>query len=199
MINTMWYRLRLMLCLLFCGAANAAGWAGDTTGTEDSVESLLQQHCVSCHAGAEPAAGLSLPAWDPQQISAQRGVWERVLRRLQNGDMPPGSAVQPDPRLSQAAAAELTAGLDAAAARQPFRGPVETLRRLTRTEYRNAVRDLLAIEIDAAALLPADESSHGFDNITVTGLSPTLLSRYIAAAEKISPLALGRPEMSPGG
>lgn len=199
MINTMWYRLRLMLCLLFCGAANAAGWAGDTTGTEDSVESLLQQHCVSCHADAEPAGGLSLPAWDPQQISAQRGVWERVLRRLQNGDMPPGSAVQPDPRLSQAAAAELTAGLDAAAARQPFRGPVETLRRLTRTEYRNAVRDLLAIEIDAAALLPADESSHGFDNITVTGLSPTLLSRYIAAAEKISRLALGRPELSPGG
>jgi len=195
----MWYRLRLMLCLLFCCAANAVGWAGDTTGTEDSVESLLQQHCVVCHAGAEPAAGLSLPAWDPQQISAQRAVWERVLRRLQNGDMPPGSAVQPDPRLSQAAAAELTAGLDAAAARQPFRGPVETLRRLTRTEYRNAIRDLLAIEIDAAALLPADESSQGFDNITVTGLSPTLLSRYIAAAEKISRLALGRPELSPGG
>lgn len=160
---------------------------------------LLKQHCVVCHSGTEPAAGLSLPTWDSQQVLSQREVWERVLRRLQNGDMPPAAEAQPDPRLHAAAAAELTASLDDVAGRHPFPGPTETLRRLTRTEYRNAIRDLLAVELDVSGLLPADESSQGFDNITVTGLSPTLLNRYIAAAEKISRLALGRQELSPGG
>ncbi|MFM7921038.1 MAG: DUF1587 domain-containing protein, partial [Planctomycetaceae bacterium] len=113
--------------------------------------------------------------------------------------MPPYSQSPPDPQLTRQATESLTATLDHLAARKPFAGRTESLRRLTRTEYRNAIRDLLAIEIDAVALLPADESSHGFDNITVTGLSPTLLNRYIAAAEKISRQALGRPEISPGG
>jgi hypothetical protein len=101
--------------------------------------------------------------------------------------------------LSSRARESLTAALDQLAARKPFAGRTETLRRLTRTEYRNAIRDLIAIEVDVTSLLPADESSHGFDNITVTGLSPALLNRYIAAAEKISRMALGRPEVSPGG
>jgi hypothetical protein len=140
-----------------------------------------------------------LPEWNSSLTDANRRVWEKVLRRLQNGDMPPASQSPPDPQLTRRATDSLTAALDHLAARKPFAGRTESLRRLTRTEYRNAIRDLLAIEIDAVALLPADESSHGFDNITVTGLSPTLLNRYIAAAEKISRLALGRPEISPGG
>ncbi len=73
------------------------------------------------------------------------------------------------------------------------------IRRLTRTEYQNAIRDLLALDVDVASLLPADESSYGFDNVTVGDLSPTLLDRYISAAEKISRLAVGRPSRSPGG
>src|SRR5690606_26778280 len=75
----------------------------------------------------------------------------------------------------------------------------DTFRRLNRTEYHNAVRDLLAVDVDVANLLPSDESSHGFDNITVGTLSPTLLDRYISAAEKISRLAVGRPGNSPDG
>jgi len=165
----------------------------------DGLQSLLQQHCLACHAGQQPAGGLALPAWDAKNVAAERGVWERVVRRLQNGDMPPASAERPSAELVRNSTDWLVQQLDAVALQQPFSGPTESLRRLTRIEYRNAVRDLLAIDVDVVSLLPADESSQGFDNITVTGLSPTLLNRYIAAAEKISRLALGRPELSPGG
>ena len=89
--------------------------------------------------------------------------------------------------------------LDRAAAAHPNPGRTATIRRLTRTEYRNAVRDLLALDVDVDALLPADESSYGFDNVTVGDLSPTLLDRYLSAAEKISRIAVGRPSLSPGG
>src|SRR5438132_11517042 len=75
----------------------------------------------------------------------------------------------------------------------------DTIRRITRTEYQNAIRDLLAIDINAASLLHADEASHGFDNVTVGNLSPTLLDRYVTAAQKISRLAIGTPQRVPGG
>ena len=81
----------------------------------------------------------------------------------------------------------------------PNPGRTDTFRRLNRTEYRNAIRDLLALDIDAAALLPSDSASYGFDNVTVGNLSPTLLESYVSAAEKISQLAVGRPSLSPGG
>jgi hypothetical protein len=95
--------------------------------------------------------------------------------------------------------ASLETSLDRAAAAHPNPGRTATIRRLTRTEYKNAVRDLLAFDVDASSLLPADESSYGFDNVTVTDLSPTLLDRYVSAAEKISRVAVGRPGRSPGG
>ena len=79
---------------------------------------------------------------------------------------------------------------------KPNPGRTETLRRLNRTEYQNSIRDLLALDIDAASLLPADESGHGFDNVIVGDLSPTLLNRYVSAAQKISSLAVGRPQSS---
>jgi hypothetical protein len=93
----------------------------------------------------------------------------------------------------------LVATLDSEAAAHPKPGRTETIRRLNRTEYQNAVRDLLALDIDATALLPADSASHGFDNVTVGTLSPTLLDRYISAAQKISRLAVGDTERGPGG
>ena len=93
----------------------------------------------------------------------------------------------------------LAGSLDRAAAEHPDPGRTDTFRRLNRTEYQNAIRDLLALDVDASALLPADESSHGFDNVTVGDLSPTLLDRYITAAQKISRLAVGSPGRSPGG
>ena len=98
-----------------------------------------------------------------------------------------------------AVVAYLESSLDRAAAAHPNPGRTATIRRLTRTEYRNAVRDLLAVDVDVSSLLPADESSYGFDNVTVGDLSPTLLDRYLSAAGKISRLAVGRPGRAPGG
>ena len=113
--------------------------------------------------------------------------------------MPPIGKERPDDATYDAVIASLETSLDRAAAAHPNPGRTATLRRLTRTEYQNAIRDLLAIDIDAASLLPADESSYGFDNVTVGDLSPTLLDRYVSAAEKISRVAVGRPSRSPGG
>src|SRR5438552_4713150 len=93
-------------------------------------------------------------------------------------------------------AAWLETSLDAASAAKPNPGRTETLRRLNRTEYQNAIRDLLALDVDAASLLPADESGHGYDNVIVGDLSPTLLDRYISAAQKISSLAVGKTQSS---
>ena len=89
--------------------------------------------------------------------------------------------------------------LDRAAAAKPNPGRTDTFRRLNRTEYQNAIRDLLALDVDVSSLLPSDESSHGFDNVTVGDLSPTLLERYLSAAQKISRLAVGSSARSPGG
>src|SRR5262249_6663815 len=87
----------------------------------------------------------------------------------------------------------------AAAAAKLNPGRTDTFRRLTRTEYQNAVHDILAIDVDVASLLPSDDASHGFDNVTVGALSPTLLERYLSAAQKISRLAIGSPVRSPRG
>ena len=113
--------------------------------------------------------------------------------------MPPQGARQPDQAAHAAALTALEAALDGLAAAAPNPGRTDTFRRLNRTEYRNAIRDLLALEIDPAALLPSDSASYGFDNITVGNLSPTLLESYVSAAEKISQLAVGRPGLSVGG
>src|SRR5262249_9391574 len=113
--------------------------------------------------------------------------------------MPPLKSPRPDEATYQVVLASLEGALDKAATEHPNPGRTESLRRLNRTEYQNTIRDLLAVDVDAASLLPADESSHGFDNITITDLSPTLLNRYVSAAEKISRLAVGRAPKSPVG
>ena len=92
----------------------------------------------------------------------------------------------------------LEASLDRAATLNPNPGRTDTFRRLNRTEYQNAVRDLLDLHVDVAAMLPSDDSSHGFDNISVGGLSPMLLERFLSAAQKISRLAVGTPVRSAG-
>ena len=116
------------------------------------------------------------------------------MRKLRTGVMPPPGMPQPSEEDRRAMLRWLETSLDAAAAANLNPGRTETLRRLNRTEYENAIRDLLALDIDAASLLPADESGHGFDNVIVGDLSPTLLNRYISAAQKISRLAVGRTQ-----
>jgi hypothetical protein len=123
-------------------------------------------------------------------------VWEKAVRKLRTGAMPPSGAPRPDAATYDLMASWLETGLDRAAAAHPNPGRLPALHRLNRTEYHNAIRDLLALEnLDVALLLPADDSSYGFDNIAdVLWVSPTLLDRYLAAARKISRLAVGDPD-----
>ena len=160
---------------------------------------LVSTYCVSCHNGKVKAGNLQLDAVNGVDLAAHHETWEKVALKLRAHQMPPLGSRQPDASTHAAALTSLEGALDRLAATQPNPGRTDTFRRLNRTEYRNAIRDLLALEIDPAALLPSDSASFGFDNITVGNLSPTLLESYVSAAEKISQLAVGRPGLSVGG
>jgi hypothetical protein len=161
---------------------------------------LVDKYCVACHDESMKKADLALDTMAADPISQHPDVWEKVVRKLRARQMPPvGRKERPDDATYDQVAAFLETSLDRAAAAHPNPGRTATLRRLTRTEYQNAVRDLLAVDIDVTSLLPADDSSYGFDNVTVGDLSPTLLDRYISASEKISRIAVGRPSVSPDG
>ena len=160
---------------------------------------LVQNYCLSCHDDDHKKGDLALDAVLDAGVGEHPEVWEKVVRKLRARQMPPIGKERPDDATYDAAVAELEGALDRAAAVHPNPGRTASIRRLTRTEYQNAIRDLVALDVDGASLLPADESSFGFDNVTVGDLSPTLLDRYVAAAEKISRAAVGRPTRSPGG
>ena len=160
---------------------------------------VLARYCEGCHSQAAKAGGLILQGLDPAQASSKPDVWEKVVRKLRVRYMPPEGAPRPDERTYDSLIASLETSLDRAAKANPNPGRTDTFRRMNRTEYQNAIRDLLSVEVDVGPLLPKDDSSHGFDNITVGDLSPTLLERYLSAARKISRLAIGSPVRSPGG
>jgi Protein of unknown function (DUF1592)/Protein of unknown function (DUF1588)/Protein of unknown function (DUF1585)/Protein of unknown function (DUF1587)/Protein of unknown function (DUF1595)/Planctomycete cytochrome C len=160
---------------------------------------IVYDYCLDCHDNNQHEADLSLEAIVKDNVAEHADVWEKVVKKLRTRQMPPIGEERPDDAYYDAAVASLETTLDRAAELKPNPGRTATIRRLTRTEYQNAIRDLLALDVDVATLLPADESSYGFDNVTVGDLSPTLLERYISAAEKISRLAVGRPSRSPGG
>jgi hypothetical protein len=164
-----------------------------------AIGRFVEMYCVACHNVEERTAGLALDAISAEDVSRNSESWEKVVRKLVSRQMPPLDEVRPPARAYASISALLEGSLDRAAALKPDPGRTASFRRLTRTEYQNAVRDLLSLEIDAAALLPKDESSLGFDNVTVGDLSPTLLERYISAAQRISRLAVGRHGRSPGG
>lgn len=167
--------------------------------TADPTAAAFKQFCVECHDDATKKGGLVLDGLSGQNPAAHPELWERVIKKLAHRQMPPLGEARPDDATYQKLVAHLTSSLDQAAAAHPNPGRIDTFRRLTRTEYQNAIRDLLALEIDATALLPHDEPSHGFDNVTVGNLSPTLLDRYVSAAQKIARLAVGAPRKTPAG
>ena len=158
----------------------------------------IEQYCTDCHNADDKKGDLDLEGARVDDVHAQPQLWEKVVRRLRARQMPPAEKKRPDESLYTELLARLESALDTHAARDPNPGRTETVRRLNRTEYQNAIRDLLAVEIDATMLLPKDEAGHGFDNVTVGTLSPTLLDRYILAAQKISQLAVGA-RCEPGG
>src|SRR5262249_39791330 len=150
-----------------------------------------------CHNSDDRKGGLALDAINSEDVGAHARVWEKVVRKLTARQMPPAGRPRPDERAYESVVAALETALDRAAAACPDPGRTPTLPRLNRTEYQNAIRDLLALDVDAAALLPADEANHGFDSAPLGDLSPTLLDRYLTAAQKISRLAVGRAPKTP--
>jgi hypothetical protein len=199
-------RVTLLCCL--AGLLAASGFMFALEAQQQSVgapvppaahREVINRYCVSCHNDRLKRGGLALDTVAAHDVGQNPEVWEKVLRKVRARQMPPVGLPRPDEATYQATISSLEQSLDRAAAAQPNPGRTDTLRRLNRTEYQNAIRDLLALDVDVASLLPADESSYGFDNVTVADLSPTSLDRYISAAEKISRLAVGRPGRSPGG
>jgi mono/diheme cytochrome c family protein len=165
----------------------------------DTPAALVKEYCVKCHGGDEPKAGLSLVEFGSQDVDAHAEEWELVVRRMRAREMPPVSRKRPSEESYEKVLNQLIGELDHHAVTTPNPGRTSTFRRLTRHEYQNAVRDLLGFNIDTKEMLPKDESSHGFDNITVSDLTPSLLDRYITAAQRISRLAMGTPGKSPQG
>jgi hypothetical protein len=163
------------------------------------ASAVIQEYCFDCHDTLDQKGDLDLETLLQQKFTANSDTWEKVVRKLDARHMPPVGKPRPDEPTFNATVAELAATLDKAAAQHPNPGRTETLRRLNRTEFQNAIRDLLGLQIDATALLPKDESSHGFDNITVGALTPTFMERYVSAAEKISQLAVGVSRNKPDG
>ncbi|MBN9517220.1 DUF1592 domain-containing protein [bacterium] len=162
-----------------------------------AVQQFVAGYCTSCHDESAKKGGLDLDAVSSEDVAAHPEVWEKVARTLAARQMPPVGRKRPDERAYASFVAGLEAELDRAAAKRPDPGRTPTVRRLNRTEYQNTVRDILALEVDATLLLPADEANHGFDSAPLGDLSTTLLDRYITAAQRISRLAVGRAPTTP--
>src|SRR5262245_49509475 len=158
---------------------------------------VLDQYCFTCHNQRSKTAGLALDAMDLSAIGRDAETWEKVVRKLRSGMMPPQGSPRPDNATRSNLVTWLTTALDQAAAANPNPGR-PLLPRLNRTQYATVIRDLLSLEVDPAVLLPPDDAAYGFDNIgDVLGISPVLLERYMDAAGKISALAVGDPDIGP--
>jgi hypothetical protein len=174
------------------GQLPTARQAPASTGSQAD---LIRTYCVTCHNEKLKTAGLVLDKLDTGGLPSDPAIGEKVLKKLRTDAMPPAGQRRPDPATRTAFISRLVIALDRAAAGAPNPGR-PAIHRLNRTEYVNAVHDLLALEIDGRALLPPDDTGYGFDNIAdVLSLSPSLLDRYLLAADKISHLAVGDPRM----
>src|SRR6185503_154213 len=159
-----------------------------------TVRATLDRYCVSCHNDRLRTGGLSLSPLDPSSVGGHEDVWERVVRKLRTHEMPPAGASRPDEATYRGTASALEQALDAHAEANPRPGRV-AVHRLSRTEYANAVRDLLGIDVPATSLLPADEpDQQTFDNVaSVLSVSPALLENYLSAAYRVSRIAVAAP------
>jgi mono/diheme cytochrome c family protein len=161
-------------------------------------QATLNRYCAGCHNEKAKQGNFALSTLDVANVGPDAEKWELVVRKLRARSMPPAGRPRPAESAYDGLVAHLETSLDRVAAANPDPGRTDTFRRLNRTEYQNAIRDLLALDVDVETLLPSDDSSHGFDNISVGGLSPMLLERYLSAAQKISRLAVGTPVRSAG-
>lgn len=179
--------------------AEALAQAGTPVTAERPVAAaVLAKYCVTCHNEKRKTAGLRIDQLDLQRVGADAEIWEKVAGKFRTHEMPPPGAPRPDNATYDAVTAYIEKELDAAIAATPRPGHVP-VHRLNRTEYANAVRDLVGLKIDSESLLIADEpDKQGFENIAgLLTVSPARLERYLAAARKISRLAIGDPTINP--
>ena len=188
---------------LFVPSLSSTLVCAQVPGDADRAEATLRQYCITCHSDRLRIADLSLEGLvthiDEDRVGEQAEVWEKVLQKLRTRAMPPVGRPRPGDDTYDALAARLESALDRFAAADPDPGRTEAFHRLNRAEYANAVRDLLALDIDVAALLPADDiDEHGFDNMAeVLTVSPVLMERYLSAARKIARAAVGETPFGP--
>ena len=187
------------LALVLLGTI-AAGTASAQEGGQEAEtqRALLDRYCVTCHNDSLQTGNLSLEGVDVVHPEADPALWEAVLRKLRAGAMPPQPRPRPDAASYAGLIGYLETALDRAAGASPDPGRTPTFRRLSRTDYQNAIRDLIDLDVDVTALLPRDDVTFGFDNVNAGGLSPTLMERYLAAAQKVSELAVGSRLPAPG-
>jgi hypothetical protein len=180
---------------MFATYASAATLQSQNTTSADRA--LLDQYCVTCHNEKSATAGLMLDKLNLDKIGENAGVWEKVVHKLRTRAMPPPGRPRPDAPAYNRLVTHLETELDRASAASPNPGR-PAIHRLNRGEYTNAIRDLLAINIDGESLLPIDEVDQGFDNIAdALSVTPVLLERYLSAARAIGRMAVGEPEVRP--
>jgi hypothetical protein len=182
------------LVLAAAGSSSAEG-TPRAPGDVASRRATLEKFCISCHNQRLKTAGLALDRLDPDNVSTDAESWEKVVRKLRLGVMPPVGAPRPDRATYDGLIDGLEQALDSSARRTAGR---PLLHRLNRTEYDNAIRDLLGLDVDVASLLPPDDAAFGFDNVAdALGSSPALMQAYLAAARKISAVAVGSATIDP--
>jgi hypothetical protein len=207
------HRGPVLLIIAVCGCAGSAWLAVPAAQTNQAAVSgatvppgnasssldrdgILAKYCVSCHNERARTGGLALDELSRLPLPEHAAAWESVIRRLRTGTMPPPGLPRPRDAATAALIDALSGELDRHAPRDPGR---PLLRRLNRAEYANVIRDLLAVDVDVATVLPADDSAFGFDNIAdLQVVSPSLLDRYLTAADKVSALAIGDPQTAVG-
>ena len=179
-------------------AAGQPPQSGVSPSGSQSARAVFDRYCVGCHNGQLRTAGLELDSVDTNNVSAHTEIFEKVVRKLRMGLMPPAGRPRPDQATYDGLASWLERELDRAAAARPHPGRTVTFHRLNRAEYHNATRDLLALDMDVTSLLPPDDHMFGLDNVgDALSITPALMERYMSAARKISRLAIGLKPPAP--
>jgi hypothetical protein len=164
---------------------------------QSQSQALINQYCAGCHSQKLKSGGIALAGLDLSDIAGNSSTLEKVLRKVHSGEMPPPGMPRPDAATAMAFTGWLQDELDRSAAAHLNPGR-PTIHRLNRTEYSNAIRDLLALDIKPGALLPQDDTGYGFDNIgEVLSMAPVLVERYVSVARKVSILAVGDTDVKP--
>src|ERR1700690_6118 len=193
--------LRCTVFIMAAGFVPAAPQQANTASDASQAQAnkaLIDKYCVSCHNEKLKTGGRSFENLDLANVAVNAETLEKIIRKMHTGSMPPQGMPRPDKATLDGLANSLAVSLDRAAAANPNPGRA-TLHRLNRTEYANAIKEILGLNIDAAALLPNDDESYGFDNIAdVLKTSPILIERYMSASWNISRLAVGGPAMGAG-